>query len=117
MSPIEKLHQVTKELYSFLEKQPLEEERDEYIKYINFLLDKRETILPDLSPPSTEKDKALVEEIQVIDNDVRIKLKALFNMIGKDLNNLKKQKVSHQKYVNPYASTNSMDGTFFDKKK
>ncbi|MFD1736753.1 flagellar protein [Bacillus salitolerans] len=117
MSSIAKLYDATKVLYDHLQQLPDEDSREPYIEQINDMLDKRDVIIKEVKAPSTDEERELGTEIQKLDHDIRIKLKTLFNQINMDLNKLKKQKNTHQKYTNPYAATSNMDGTFFDKKK
>ena len=117
MSQVQKLHDVTSQLYELFQKDHAEEERDETIEQVNGLLDEREQLLQDIQRPYSDKEKELGKEILHMDQTIQEKTNALMKQVKKDIAQTKKQKSSNQKYTNPYQNVSTSDGMFMDQKK
>lgn len=93
-----------------------EKDADKKIEQVNILIDKRQSLLKEISPPFSEVEMevgSMLIKMEKIINDLlsREKLR-----IQKDIKNLSITKESSQKYLNPYQSL-STDGIFYDKRK
>ncbi|GGD10973.1 hypothetical protein [Pontibacillus salipaludis] len=117
MSQLDQLHEVTAELYEHVQQPPKSIEREEFIKKLSELLDKREQLISDLEGPYTDEGREKGQEIirmnDVVDKRVSFHMKQLKTEIA----HMKKRKTSNQRYINPYQSVSTYDGTFLDKKK
>lgn len=119
MDQIQKFLQVSAQLYKHLTKLPPDKERDEYIQKIDEYLDKRGSIIEQIQQlegnplPGHPFEKQLRE----LDKGIMERLKKAKAEIGQDMKNLQISKTSGRRYVDPYASVRTMDGTFFDGRK
>ncbi|MDR4889977.1 hypothetical protein RGU12_20995 [Fredinandcohnia sp. QZ13] len=110
------LYNLTEELLLHLERQPDQEEREEYIDKIMGLLDKRDQVLTQIVYPSNREEKQKGEKIVEMDKVIKQKLTVLFTTIKQDISKLNQSKEPQKKYRNPYDTYNP-DGRFFDKRK
>ncbi|QOR66243.1 flagellar protein FliT [Cytobacillus suaedae] len=116
MSSVKALYLATKELYDLLQKPVSNEDRESLIPKVEELLDARQSLIEQVSPPYTDGEKKLGAEVVKLNKVVDEKLALLKQEIQLDINQLKKKKTSTNKYTNPYESVSS-DGMFFDKRK
>lgn len=112
---------LSEKLYTFLNEEPSdkEEKRDEYISYLNKLLDARGQTIDqlkklDINPVIGHEYEA---KLRMLDNGITERLKKLKLQISLDMQNLQKSKKSEAQYHNPYSAVNTMDGTYYDKRK
>ncbi len=117
MSQVQKLHEVTSQLYELVQEEPAAEEREEIIGKVNDLLDKREVLLQDIQGPYSDEEKKFGKEIVHMDLFVQERTNALMKQVKMDIARTKKQKSSNQKYTNPYQNVSNYDGMFMDQKK
>ncbi len=105
-------YEVTKELF---EKSNINDDySDEQYNEIVLLLNKREEILSTLSPPFTESEKLLGNEIVELNNHIEQRMNTTKNQIAEKIKNLNKKEKSLENY-SPYNG--SAYGYFYDKKK
>ncbi|WP_226670807.1 hypothetical protein [Metabacillus litoralis] len=117
MRAIEKVHDVTEQLYQLVLKSVPTEERDEQVKKITTLLDQREQDLQNVHPPFSETDSQLFQQIVDWNETITNKFSETKKEIQLDILELKKKKSSNQQYLNPYEGVSSSDGMFYDKRK
>lgn len=117
MSVVHVLHEVTTELYKLLKQLPLEKEREAFIEQITTLLKKRETFIHELTSPYSDEEMKLGKEIIKMNIFIDAQLKNMQQFIKQDIQNVKKKKQSQKRYINPYQSVATYDGTFYDKRK
>ncbi|MRX72198.1 flagellar protein FliT [Bacillus lacus] len=116
MGVVEKLHDATSALLAVLDSEYDKRERDLHIDEIDILLEERDALLLLMSPPYSQKEMDLGQEILANSARIMDKLNALQSSIGQDLADLKKTKVTTGTYINPYQSA-SFDGMYYDKRK
>lgn len=114
-SIVQEILEVTQQLKNQLEKNPNDQEQDQYITSINELLNKREDLLKGLPKEYTEQEKALGRTIVQLNRDVDVLLQRFFSEIQKDLRQAKNNKMVFNKYQQ--RSFITADGMFFDKRK
>ncbi|QAS53709.1 flagellar protein FliT [Halobacillus litoralis] len=107
---------ITKKLDEVVHQQVTEKNRTALIEEVEVLLDKRASMLENLPEPSQE-EKPLVKEVLQRDLKINQKLEFLFDGLKGDMRNMKKQKSSKQRYINPYQSVSGYDGMYLDHKK
>ncbi|MBM7606230.1 flagellar protein FliT [Metabacillus crassostreae] len=117
MRAIEKVHDVTEQLFQLVSKSVPKEERDEQVKKITTLLDMREQDLKNVQPPFSQIDSQLFQQIVDWNRIITNKLSETKKEIQLDMLELKKKKSSNQQYVNPFEDVSSSDGMFYDKRK
>lgn len=121
MDLMKQLLLLSEKLYSFLEKEPgdKEDKRDEYISYVNKLLDARGQTIDQLEklPMNPIVGHEYETQLRTLDKGIVERLEAFKKQISTDMQNLQKSKKSEVQYHNPYGAVNSMDGTYYDKKK
>jgi flagellar protein FliT len=112
---------LSEKLYSFLGNDPenKEDKRDEYIAYVNKLLDARgQTITQLLAMPKNPLIGHEYEaQLRVLDQGIVERLTKHKTQIATDMQNLQKSKKSEVQYHNPYGAVQTMDGTYYDKRK
>ncbi|WP_421381434.1 hypothetical protein ACOJQI_20100 [Bacillus salacetis] len=116
MSAVEDCHRITEKLHSLVHREVDEEEREDLIKEVEWLLGQRETLLSQISPPFTEKEGRLGSEIVSWNKAINQKLKTIQLFIKRDINGVSNKKDKAQRYSNPYDNLQT-DGYFYDKKK
>lgn len=116
MSQVQEIYDLTTRLYELLKVEGTNEERDVVIPEVDLLLIKRQELLDQLKDPFSDEEKLMGQEIIEMNRVIDEKMVHLKSTIQADINKLKKQKSSNEKYTNPYKNV-SLDGTFFDKKK
>ncbi len=117
MSTVDELLSITKKLHAHLQQKVMPEERDEYIKTIESLLGERDAFIEKLNPPYSAAEEEAGAEIVRYNQEIDTMLEVLMADIQTDIRLLKHQKSSSQKYANPYSSSSSADGMFYDKRK
>lgn len=118
MDAVERLLETSRKLNDYLAETPTQDQREEYIKQIDYLLDQREKDIFDIKNNAIvliEHNEYLT--ISKLDTDIKEKLSSLMTQIKTDIKNVKLAKKSEQSYLNPYAATSTLDGMYFDKKK
>jgi flagellar protein FliT len=117
MSLVQQIYEVTSKLYELLQIVITDQNhRDKVINEVENLLEIRQQLLSDLKGPFSEEEKELGQQIIEFNKVIDEKLDQLKLDVQTDMNKVKKQKTSNEKYVNPYKNV-SFDGMFFDKKK
>ncbi|WP_246942733.1 flagellar protein FliT [Bacillus pinisoli] len=117
MNLIQEIYDLTNRLYQLVSStKKNDNQRDVVIEQIEELLSERQLLLEDLDGFFSAKDHQIGKEIVNMNKIIDEKLDYLKSLIQSDLINIKRQKVSNEKYINPYKNL-STDGTFFDKKK
>lgn len=121
MDLIKQLLLLSEKLYSFLEKEPedKEDKRDDYISYVNKLLDARGQTIDQLEklPVNPIVGHEYETQLRTLDKGIVERLENFKKQISTDMQNLQKSKKSEVQYHNPYGAVNSMDGTYYDKRK
>lgn len=117
MSVVRRIYDVTSTLFELLQDEKFEQDqRDELITLVEQLLSERQLLLDDLKGPFSEEEMELGQRIVEFNKVIDEKLPHFKQAIQADMNKVKKQKTSNEKYTNPYKNV-SLDGMFFDKKK
>ncbi|GAA5415646.1 hypothetical protein Pryu01_00677 [Paraliobacillus ryukyuensis] len=113
------LYDLTKNLFFLLDKSVSKNltEREQTIQKVTESLEKREILLSQIKPPYTDEEKRVGAELIPLEQKIQQRLTLLFNNLKSDMKNVKKQKSSNQKYINPYQSLAHFDGSYLDKKK
>ncbi|MCM3162329.1 flagellar protein FliT [Metabacillus litoralis] len=116
MDAVKKLYEVSAELLSLLEKGATSEERDEFIHQIEAYLEDREKLIKATQPPYTTEQKTIGMQLIEVNKKIDQKLTIFKNEIQSDLRKLQNNKVSQEKYHDPYQ-TDTISGLFYDKRK
>src|SRR5699024_3778677 len=116
MNRLEKLYKITKQLKIVVSQQITAENREQVIQTINQLVEQRGMYMKEIVPPYTEAEKAMGEELIIINKQIQDQLDKLFEGLKKEMRQIKKQKKSNQSYINPYKKVQTMDGMFLDRK-
>lgn len=115
MTLVKECYEITQDLLQVVQSVTTEN-RDEVIKEIDGLLEKREVLLSSIQPPFSSEEKQLGQEMVAMNREIDAKLALIRSHIKRDINGLNKKKTSMNKYTNPYESVN-FDGMFYDKRK
>ncbi|AYC28961.1 hypothetical protein [Paenisporosarcina cavernae] len=119
MDSLESALKISKELFEFLAEVPSSIKRDEFLNNLSKLLEDREKVFADLldleSVIANEKDKyqILVE----LDQAILKRMTLIQETIKRDILSLQVRKKTESSYTNPYSSTQTSDGMYYDKKK
>lgn len=117
MSSIIELKTITDEFVQLLEKPVSAKDRDQLLEEVNRLLDKRDQLLKKVKGPFSEQESTVVASIMERDKEIQLKLDHLFLALKSELRDVKKQKSSSEKYLDPYRNIATHDGSYWDKKK
>lgn len=117
MNKVQKLYDMTKKLYDILNQPITNYNREEVIKQINTLVEKRGHYIDRLAPPYTNEEKKIGQDIIRFNKKIQEHMQQLFNDLKIEMKQVKKQKRSNRSYTNPYESVRALDGMFLDQKK
>ncbi|WP_440896330.1 flagellar protein FliT [Amphibacillus sp. Q70] len=117
MSVLNELKKVTEGLAQVIEQPVTAKNRDQVLEQIDEYLDKRSQLLENVKAPFSEVETELGTLIMEKDKEIQLKLNHLFLALKGELRDVKKQKVSTEKYLAPYRNVASNDGSYWDKKK
>lgn len=117
MSVLNELEKVTEELAQLIEQPVTAKNRDQVLEQMDEYLDKRSQLLENVKAPFSEAETELGTSIMEKDKEIQLKLSHLFLALKGELRDVKKQKVSTKKYLDPYRNVASNDGSYWDKKK
>lgn len=114
MENIKKLLDLTEKMLQQFDE---ENDRDKLIEMYEQFVDEREPLIKDLKAPFNDEEGQLGVKLVEADKELQQKVGQFFDSIAKDYSEVKKKKISNQKYTNPYDKVYSRDGAFIDKKK
>jgi flagellar protein FliT len=114
VSRVQATYDYTVELLDLLENKP-KMDRDEKIRLISELIDKREKEISGLSAPYTAEEMELGKLLVDLNKKLETFLSREKLLIQKDMKDLQTKKISNQKYSNPYEGF-STGGVFYDKR-
>lgn len=117
MNGWKKFLDVTTELDEVVHQQISDKNRTALLDQVDVLLDKRQSLMGELTQPYTDEERAMIQKVKKLDLKINQKLEFLLTDLKRDMRNNKKQKSSKQRYTNPYQNVSSYDGMFFDHKK
>ncbi|WP_164668089.1 flagellar protein FliT [Virgibacillus doumboii] len=117
MSQLHEIYDITKELEKVLNEKVHAKDRDSMIEQVNDLVEQRGQLLNKTSPPFTEAEKQLGKELVHLNENIQVKMNALFDDLKVEMKQVKKQKKSNRTYLNPYEDVKSLDGMYLDSKK
>ena len=116
MQKLDILYHVTKELKKVLDQPITSKNREAIIKEMNLLIEKRGNTMEHITPPFTEEEKLIGQEIVVLNEQIKKKMNHLFEELKQDMRLVNKQKESNRSYINPYRNMKSTDGMYLDSK-
>ncbi|MFJ7752893.1 flagellar protein FliT [Peribacillus muralis] len=111
---IQAFHDLTAELLAVLEDMT-NAEREDKIRNITELIDRRDEVLAQIKPPFTAVEQQLGRRTMLLNQQVDSLLMLQKQEIQRDIQEINKKKKSSNKYTNPYESL-SIDGMFYDKR-
>ncbi|MBS4200375.1 hypothetical protein KHA93_12105 [Bacillus sp. FJAT-49732] len=115
MNAVEKCVEITKEIISLSKSSSTE--RDEVISEIERLLGMRSEWLSKINKPFSTEEQIAGKNLIILDKVMTSQLKKIQMDIQRDMNGLEQRKISAERYTNPYAATEQLDGIFYDKRK
>lgn len=113
MTNVEKCLQITEEIITICGEH---QNRDDAIAQIENLLEERAQVITSLKGPYTTSEKLVGKELLERNAEMERLLQNLRISIQKDLSMLKQKRKTAVRYTNPYANTEEVDGTFYDKR-
>src|SRR5699024_2835237 len=102
MPRLDALYKVTMRLYYLLHEPVHSKDRETVIKHVNALIKQRGELLQAITPPFTEKEKKIGEEIVLLKEHIQKQMHVLFDEVREEMKQVKKQKKSNRTYTNPY---------------
>lgn len=116
MSRLDVLYQLTLNLKETLEQKIDRQKRDQVILKVNELIEQRAIEMTNITPPYTEKEKEMGQEIVRLNDIIERNMNLLFDELKQEMKQLNKQKKSNRSYINPYGKITSTDGMYLDSK-
>ncbi|MFD1849016.1 flagellar protein FliT [Oceanobacillus bengalensis] len=117
MNRVRPIYELTLEMQELLDQRTPMKEREKIITKLNELVLQRGTCMDSVRSPYTEEEKQLGAQLIPLNEYVQNKMQLLFGELKVEMKQVKKQKSSNKKYVNPYQNVQIMDGMYMDKKK
>ncbi|MEN2768741.1 flagellar protein FliT [Ornithinibacillus xuwenensis] len=117
MNRVEPIYAITMRIQELLDDKISSNHRQEVLDEINQLLIQRGTYMEEISEPYTSEELNLGKQIVTLNKSIQEKMDKLFKTLKIEMKQLKQQKNSNRKYINPYENVQTVDGMFMDKKK
>jgi flagellar protein FliT len=117
MNRVQPIFELTVQMQILLEDDIATQERKDVIDQLNMLLLERETFMEQATEPFTKEEIELGKKLVPMNREIEAKMEVIFSEIKDEMKQVKKQKQSNRKYVNPYENIQTIDGMFMDKKK
>ena len=117
MNRVQALYDTTAQLDTLVSQTVTSENREEVVNSLTALLEVRSGQMEELKPPFTTEENLLGKELLPMNERISKQVQQIFDQLKVDIRTIKKQKQSGKKYINPYASMQTLDGRFLDKRK
>ncbi|WP_019377748.1 flagellar protein FliT [Virgibacillus halodenitrificans] len=117
MNRLEVLFEQTEQLQDVLNQERNYKNRAEIIEQVNQLIEKRDESLTDIKPPYTKEEELLGKKLVQLNTEIEQLMQEIFTELKAEIQQVKKQKRTNRKYINPYEKVNSSDAMFLDSKK
>lgn len=117
MNRVQALYDTTTQLDILVSQPVTSENREEVVQSLTALLEVRSGQMEELKPPFTTEENTLGKELLPMNERISKQVQQIFDQLKVDIRTIKKQKQSGKKYINPYASMQTLDGRFLDKRK
>lgn len=116
---LQQLLQLSAKLYEQLGQTVTGENRDAFITAIHDKLDERSDLIDALQDAQFKYDEnnRLHRTLAELDKGINERLQHVMTQIKADLRDLRTLKAQEQRYANPYANVQTMDGRYYDRKK
>ncbi|HLS20566.1 MAG TPA: hypothetical protein VK056_02755 [Bacillota bacterium] len=114
---LNKVISLTHELLNLFNEKQLEKNREQFIEQMNDLIERREKYIQKLSPPYTDDEIKIGQQVVKMNEQITEKMLQLQNNLKKEMQQMNKSKQSTQFYVNPYKDVRTIDGMYLDQKK
>jgi flagellar protein FliT len=111
--------QISAQLYKHLTTVPVGEERSEYIKKINDLLDQRGEAINALQQSDFKYDENnnIHQTLFELDKGIQLRLKLVMDEVKNDIKELNNTKKNERHYIDPYEDLRTIEGRYYDGKK
>ncbi|MGG1246439.1 flagellar protein FliT [Bacillus spizizenii] len=113
MTNIDQLHTETESMLSHIQNTP---ESDELLRQIEDFVAKRSDLIQKISLPLSEEERKQIKLLLTRDQLIVKEMERLKQSIAAELQHVKKKRVMHTTYLNPYNNL-TIDGTYYDKRK
>ncbi|AKE25338.1 MULTISPECIES: flagella biosynthesis regulatory protein FliT [Bacillus] len=113
MNNIDQLYTETKSMLSHIQNTP---ESDELLKQIEDFVATRSELIQEISLPLSEEERKQMKLILTWDQLIVKEMERLKQSIATELQQIKRKRVMHTTYLNPYNNI-TIDGTYYDKRK
>jgi flagellar protein FliT len=117
MNRVQALYDTTVRLDTLVSQQVSSENREEVVQSLTKLMEARDLQMEELKPPFSPEEEQLGKELLPLNERISSHVQQIFDQLKIDIRTIKKQKQSGKKYINPYASMQTLDGRFLDKRK
>lgn len=117
MNRLEKIYELTLQIKQLFEQNVDSNNREDVIEQLNELLEKRGEYMKQLTPPYTEEENKLGQQLIPMNEQIEKQIQKVFHELKLEMKQFKKQKKTNHSYANPYKQVQVNDGMFLDKKK
>src|SRR5699024_9008523 len=91
-------------------------DRSDAIEQINWLIEKRASLLKQIQQPYLEKERSRGKEIIRLNELIKDKMNRMYGIIKMDLKRVQKKREQNYSYINPYGKIKTIDGMYLDSK-
>ncbi|MCY7783401.1 flagellar protein FliT [Bacillus sp. FSL H8-0515] len=113
MKNIDQLYTETESMLSHIQNTP---ESDELLKQIEDFVAKRSDLIQEISLPLSDEERKQIKLVLTWDQLIVKEMERLKQSIAAELQQVKRKRVMHTTYLNPYNNL-TIDGTYYDKRK
>ncbi|MDL2029470.1 flagellar protein FliT [Bacillus subtilis] len=113
MKNIDQLYSETESMLSRIQNKP---ESDELLKQVEDFVAKRSELIQEISLPLSEEERKQMKLVLTWDQLIVKEMERLKQSIAAELQQMKRKRVMHTTYLNPYNNI-TIDGTYYDKRK
>ncbi|MEI3607463.1 flagellar protein FliT [Pseudogracilibacillus sp. SE30717A] len=115
MKNLEQLYEISEAILQALENEHATN-REQTIQQIDELIGKRETIIEQIKGPYTEDEEEIGQKVVQLNEQIKVKMDALYSQVKEDMKQVKQQKKLNRSYINPYGPIKTTDGMYLDRK-
>jgi flagellar protein FliT len=117
MNRVQALYDTTVRLDTLVSQRVTAENREEVVQSLTELMEVRSQQMEELQAPFSSEEEKLGKALLPLNERISSHVQQIFDQLKVDMRTIKKQKQSGKKYINPYASMQTLDGRFLDKRK
>ncbi len=116
---LQKLFEVTQKLHSYVHSVDINTDQNAVLNITRFI-NERENIIKQWNNDDVKwipSDKETMQTVKKLNDEAEVKLKEIYNFLGRKIHNIQKGKQLNHSYQQSYYNGRGTDGYYFDTRK